>query len=421
MNLTKIWLIAMQEFWANLKRPSFLFAVFGTPILVMVSIGLGVWAGSSEDDLGNYTPVGVLDRTEQALFSNQVQPKDFPDQFVWVTDEASAQQAVMSGELAAYIDFSPEYIVSGEATLYGLRGAPDDFFDAADALVLANLIASVDLPLPAERIENGVDLTVNVLDGGRTFDSESVFFITFLPLLFGFFLVMASMTTSSFLMQTLSEEKTNRIMEILITTVRPMELLSGKVLGMGLLGLLQVVVFLAAGVIGLSIAQGQNQLLGLSIPPDMMVLALVYYVLSYFLLAAGLSGIGVITGSEMESRQLSAVVIIPVMLPYMAIVTFLIDPNGTLPTIFSLIPFTSPMAVMMRVGLTTVPAWQIAVSIIGLVLTDLLILWVSARLFRWGILSHGKTPGLRALWKIIRGRGDTIGQAPSSAVKEVVS
>lgn len=421
MNLKKIWLIAMQEFWANLKRPSFLFAVFGTPILVAISIGLGALAGSSEDDLGSYSPVGVLDRTEQQLFAKQVQPEEFPDLFVWVTDEASAQQAVMDGELAGYIDFSPEYVESGDATLYGLRGAPEDFFDAADALVLANLTASVNLPLPPERIENGADLTVNVLDGQRTFDSDSVFFITMLPLMFGFFLVLASVTTSSFLMQTLSEEKSNRIMEILVTSVRPMELLTGKVLGMGLLGLLQVVVFLVAGVIGLTIAQQQNMLIGLSIPPDMIILAIIYYILSYFLLAAGLAGIGVITGSETESRQLSAVVIMPVMLPYLAIVTFLIDPNGSVPVIFSLIPFTSPMAVMMRVGLTSVPAWQLIVSIGGLILTDLFILWASARLFRWGMLSYGKTPGLRGIWQIIRGRGDSLGQSSTTAAKEAVS
>ncbi len=419
MNLTKIWLIAQQEFWSNLKRPSFLFAVFGTPILVALSIGLGVLTGSSEDDLGAYSPVGVLDRTEQQIFAQHVSPESFPDLFVWVTDEASAQQAVMDGELAGYIDFSPEYIESGKATLYGLRGAPEDMFDAADALVLANLSASVDSTLPAERIEKSADLTVTVLDGNRTFDSDSVFFMTILPLLFGFFLVLASTTTSSFLMNTLSEEKANRIMEILITSVRPMELLTGKVLGMGLLGLLQVVVFLVAGLVGLSLAQQQNFLTGLSIPPDMIVLALVYYVLSYFLLAAGLAGIGAVSSSEQESRQLSIIIVLPVMLPYMAIVTFLLDPNGTIPTIFSLIPFTSPMAVMMRVGLTTVPAWQIAVSIIGLIITDLLVLWASARLFRWGILSYGKTPGLRGLWQVIRGRGDTIGQAPAPTVKEV--
>jgi len=420
MNMTKVWLIAMQEFWSNLKRPSFLFAVFGTPILVAASIGLGVLTGSSGDDLGSYSPVGVLDRTEQGIFSNQVQPEEYPDLFVWVTDEASARQAMTDGELVGYIDFSPEYVASGKATLYGLRSAPEDLFDAADSLVLANLSATVELPLPTARIENSADLTITVLDGNRTFDSDSVFFITLLPLMFGFFLVLASMTTSSFLMNTLSEEKANRIMEILITSVRPLELLAGKVLGMGLLGLLQVVVFLVAGVVGLSIAQQQDFLLGLSIPPDMIVLALVYYILSYFLLAAGLAGIGAISNSEQESRQLSVIIVMPVMLPYMAIVTFLLDPNGAIPTIFSLIPFTSPMAIMMRSGLTTVPAWQIAVSIIGLIVTDLLILWGASRLFRWGILSYGKTPGLRGIWQVLRGRGDSVGQTAVKA-KEVTS
>jgi ABC-2 type transport system permease protein len=108
------------------------------------------------------------------------------------------------------------------------------------------------------------------------------------------------------------------------------------------------------------------------------------------------------------------------MLPYLAIFTFLLDPNGTVPTLFTLIPFTAPMAVLMRVGLTTVPAWQLGVSIGGLILVDLLVLWAAARLFRWGVLSYGKVPGWRGLWKIIRGRGDAVTVTPAPvAPKEV--
>jgi ABC-2 type transport system permease protein len=228
------------------------------------------------------------------------------------------------------------------------------------------------------------------------------------------------MTTSSFLMNGLSAEKSSRIMEVLITSVRPMELLGGKVLGMGVLGLLQVVVFLVAGYVGVAVAQQQNALPGLVIPPDMAVLAIVYYVLSYFFIGAGLAAIGAVTSSEMEGRQFSALFILPVMLPYLAIFTFLLDPNGTVPTLFTLIPFTAPMAVLMRVGLTTVPAWQLGVSIGGLILVDLLVLWAAARLFRWGVLSYGKVPGWRGLWKIIRGRGDAVNVTPApAATKEV--
>lgn len=421
MNLSKVLLIARQEFWTNLRRPSFLFAVFGTPLIIALSLGLGVMSGGSNAELGDYSPVGVLDRTEQALLTNQVQPEAYPDLFVWVEDEVSARQAVADGTLTGYLDFPPDYVETGDVTLYSLRGAPDEFFRAVDALALANLSTQVELPLPRERIEERVELTINVIDGNRVFDSESVIFFTLLPLVFGFMLVLASMTTSSFLMNGLSQEKSNRIMEVLITSVRPMELLGGKVLGMGVLGLLQVLTFLVAGYIGLSIAQQQDFLVGLTIPTDMAVLAIVYYVLSYFLLGAGLAGIGAVAGSEQESRQLSVIIILPVMIPYMAIVTFLIDPNGTLPTVMSLIPFTAPMAVMMRVGLTTVPAWQIVFSIVGLIIVDLFILWASARMFRWGILSYGKTPGLRGLWQVIRGRGDSIGQQAPTPAKETAS
>lgn len=420
MNLAKLLLIARHEFWSNLRRPSFLFAVFGTPLIVALSIGLGFSSGSGASDLGDYRPVGVIDQSTERVFANQAQPEAYPDLFVWAEDEATARQQVVDGALAAYLIIPPDYVETGDVTLYSLQAAPDDMFRAVNALALANLNTLVELPFPTERIEQRPELNVTVLDGNRTFDGESVFFFTMLPLVFGFLLVLASMTTSSFLMNGLSAEKSSRIMEVLITSVRPMELLGGKVLGMGVLGLLQVVVFLVAGYVGVAVAQQQNALPGLVIPPDMAVLAIVYYVLSYFFIGAGLAAIGAVTSSEMEGRQFSALFILPVMLPYLAIFTFLLDPNGTVPTLFTLIPFTAPMAVLMRVGLTTVPAWQLGVSIGGLILVDLLVLWAAARLFRWGVLSYGKVPGWRGLWKIIRGRGDAVNVTPApAATKEV--
>ncbi len=409
MNISKILLIARREFFHNVRRPSFLFAVFGTPLIVAISLILSIGLSSDEKNLSEFTPVGIVDASDAHVLAARLNPQDSPVPFVYLDDRAAADQGMEDGSIKSFIEVTPQYMQTGRINLYTRSNAPEPLYDAINSLMLEHLTAGVNNQAALNLVREEPEFDVTVLEGNRTFGPDSIFFVAFLPIIFGFFLVMSSVTTSSFLMSGLVEEKTNRIMEILVTSVRPMELLIGKLIGMCVLGLLQVVTLLAAAYIGISIANQQNILSGFSLPPDLAVLALVYYFLSYVLLAAISICIGAIVGSEQESRQLSAIMILPVMIPYLAFFTFLLDPNGTLPVALSLIPITAPMAVLMRVGLTNVPLWQILVSIAGLIVVNGFVLWLSARMFRWGVLNTNKMPNLRRIIQIIRGR------APASA------
>lgn len=405
-------LIAVREFFYNLRRPSFLFAVFGTPLILAVALMFSGLAGNTGGgSLDTYKPVGFVDRSADQILSRGIQPEDYPDTFVRYASLEEADAAARTGQIKAYIEVGETYFADAGVTLFTMEAAPSDLFDAIDDFLRANLAADVPNTLAVTLLADRPNLDITVQEGNRSFNEEGVIFVTILPVVFGFLLVMSSVTTSTFLMNGLVEEKTNRIMEVLITSVKPMQLLVGKLIGMGALGLLQVITFLTAGFVGLSVAQNNNILQGLTIPPDMAVLALIYYFLSYFLLAAFGIAIGAVVGSEQESRQLSGFIVLPVMIPYILLVSFIIDPNGALPTALSLIPFTAPMAILMRVGLTTVPLWQIAFSITGLILMNLIVLWVSARLFRWGVLSTSKMPNLRRLFQVLRGKTPEI--APS--------
>ena len=155
-----------------------------------------------------------------------------------------------------------------------------------------------------------------------------------------------------------------------------------------------------------------------SIPLDVALLAVFYYLLAYFMMAAIGVAIGGIAGSEKESRQLSGFFIMPLMLPYPLMLTFILDPNGSIPTLLTLVPFTAPMAVIMRAGLTAVPFWQILVSATGLILVNAGILWVAARLFHWGIFNSNRMPGLRQIYRVLR--GSALAVAPKPQHLEVV-
>lgn len=410
--MDKVFTIAYREFMYNLRRPAFLFAVFGTPLIIIVALVLSIGLIDSGPDLSEYGTVGYVDSSAAQVLAPGEPLEDYPDLFARYETTEAADEAARAGTLAAYFELPEEYLDNGQVILYTMQPAPDGLFDAIEDLLATNLAVGIPNEIAVDLLANGASFDVTAYDVNRTFDENGGFFVVFMPIIFGFLLIMSSVTTSTFLMNGLVEEKTNRIMEVLITSVKPSELLLGKLLGMGALGLMQIVLLLAAGVIGLNIAQQNNVLGGLTIPPDLIVLAIVYYLLSYFLLAAVSIAIGAVVGSEQESRQLSAFMVLPVMLPYILLVSFIIDPNGPVPTLLSLIPFTAPMAILMRTGMTNVPLWQIAVSITGLVILNVIVMWAAARLFKWGVLSTNKMPGLGRIIQALRGRAPAIAPQP---------
>jgi ABC-2 type transport system permease protein len=256
--------------------------------------------------------------------------------------------------------------------------------------------------VPLERIQQPVNLNIHINDSGRNITEANFPALLFIPLIFAMLFMMSSSTTSGFLMGGIVEEKTNRIMEILMTSVTPMQMLLGKIIGLGALGLTQLVVWGIAGGLLIHYGQAVPLLNGLSFPTDLMIVFVIYFILSYFLLASLMAGLGAIAGSEQESRQYSGIISLMFAIPFFFIGAFIDDPNGSLPVALTLIPFTAPMTALLRLGLAAVPAWQIIASLVILLFTSALVVWASARVFRWGLLLYGKRPTPRELWRVIR-------------------
>lgn len=408
--MIKLLTVAWREYYYNLRRPAFLFAAFGTPIIIAASFFLGGAFGDDNniEDLAAYGQVGYVDLSEAQVLAPEKKPEDQPDVFVRYEDEAAARAALDEGNLKAFFVLPANYLASGRLNLYSYESVPDNVKDLIDSFLLLNLSDGLETDIPIERVRDTVtDMTVKLADSGRVVDEGGLFFLLMLPMLFAILLMTSSFTTSGFLMSGLVEEKTNRVIEVLVTSVTPMQLLAGKILGLCLLGLTQVLILIISGFVGMVLAQRLDFLTDALIPVDMAILGIIYYLLSYFLLAAFLAGIGAVAGSEQESRQFSAFLTIPFMIPLFFIVNFILDPNGTGPVILSLIPITAPMAMMIRVGVTNVPTWQIIASLGILALTVIVTIWFSARVFRWGLLLYGKRLDLRQLLRVILRREDT--------------
>ncbi len=217
-------------------------------------------------------------------------------------------------------------------------------------------------------------------------------------------LMFSAFMTSGYLMQSIVEEKASRMIEIMLSSVRPIELLAGKILAFGTLGLVQIIIWgLSLVLLIRRLPSMIPQMIGLT-PPSagQVVLLLVYFLLGYLLLATCYASIGAISTNMREGPQLAAVIAIPVGIPLYFLSVITTAPGGALAVGLSLFPFTAPTAMISRISVAEVPPLQIALSVLLLVVAIAGAMWLAGRLFRVNMLLSGQMPKLRDLPKLIR-------------------
>jgi ABC-2 type transport system permease protein len=249
---------------------------------------------------------------------------------------------------------------------------------------------------------------------------------------FGYLIMMFIIIYGNMVMRSVIEEKTNRIVEIIISSVKPFQLMMGKIIGTSLAGLLQ---FLIWTVIGLSLMFAASAFFGVNVgptarvSPEMMHVAqqefsgtaqlyikeiwnlpiasiligfVVYFIGGYFLYSSFYAAIGAAVDNQTDSQQFLLPIIMPLMLSvYIGFFTVINDPHGTIAVVFSMIPLTSPIVMLMRIPFG-VPWWQIAISVSLLFATFFGVVWFAAKIYRVGILMYGKKPSWKELYKWLK-------------------
>jgi len=207
-------------------------------------------------------------------------------------------------------------------------------------------------------------------------------------------------------MRGIIQEKTDRVVEILVSSMTPFELLSGKILGMAAVGLTQIAVWVAMGGVfaawgtATALAAGVN--LGQFLRPGLALWFLVFFVLGYLINVCIYAVGGAIVNSEKEAQQALGPVIMVMMLPWFLVMPILMNPDSALSTILSLIPIYTPITMFIRILVSEPPAWQVALSIVLAGLTIVGFFWVTAKIFRVGLLAYGKRPTIPELWRWLK-------------------
>jgi ABC-2 type transport system permease protein len=257
--------------------------------------------------------------------------------------------------------------------------------------------------------------TVKIQNGKVTGESgQTSFFFAYAT---WFLLYMAILLYGVQVLGAVVEEKSSRIVEVLVSSLKPFHLMAGKVIGVGAVGLLQLGIWLGAGKLLLDRRAEVAKLLGQSdqvvqaigsmslpsIPLATVGVLLVYFLLGYFLYAAMFGAVAAMVNTETEARQAQTPVVMLLVIPSMLMIGILNNPDGQMALTFSLIPFTSPIAMPVRWAAAPVPLPQLAASIAILIATVAAIMWVAGRIYRVGILAYGKKPGLKELVRWVRG------------------
>ena len=397
--MNKTLLVASHEYFTNVKRPSFLLAMFGIPVFMIVVMALVffVTAGAVGEGELLVENAGYVDRS--GLLENAI---EIPAGWELYATQEEAEGALEAEELDAYFILPEAFVLSGNVALYAAGVTSEDFQDQIEDFISANIAAQLETDLAPERLIDPVDMTLFMENSGRLLQNEGIAGLFLVPFAFSMVFFLGLQLTSQFLMSGVVDEKSNRIMELLITSISPMQLFMGKLLGLGAIGLTQIFVWLVIGFIGLTVGRDSEFLSAVELPLDLVLLALVYFILSYFMYAALLAGIGSVVGGEQESRQTAGPLSLLVILPFFFMFNFLNEPNGTIPVLLTLFPFSSAIAVILRAGFTAVPPQEIVLSLAILLGTTLFITWASAKVFRWSLLLYGKKIRIKDILNVIR-------------------
>lgn len=424
--------IMLYEYKRRVFDKRFLFALLSVPLWIVATIGIGIFAAwMSIDD----APIGYVD--EAGFLANPIEVEQTESwmnpkrKLIAYPNREAAQTALEANEIPAFYIFPADYLQTGEVILFSKDSPSSQARDDFRAFVRLNLLKNQ----PAEvaiRILEGADVTIEALESSQIMDDGIALAGKILvPLFVGLTLMFTLLTISGYLMQTVVEEKENRTMEILITSVSPEQMMVGKIFAVIGVGFTQIIAWLTFGCLGLVI--GLFLLVGsitahpqalpppqtadvpqVSAPPpiidptafelgfEKMALPALMIFPAFLMMASLMAAIGATVTESSEAQSVASWITLITMIPLMSISIFVNAPQSPFVTFLSFFPLTAAIGMTMRVGFTEVPQWQVWLSM-GLLMTCAAgSLWLAGRLLRAGMLRYGQRMRWAEVWQAIR-------------------
>lgn len=443
--MSKIGLIISREYRNRVVKKSFLWMTFLTPVLMAALIVVPIWLASIKDD--EERVVAVVDQTGlyvelfETLKSDECSFEVLREQGVGNDFEFSDFSSQFSNDYMAFVIISDDLAVNANAvTIYSQKQVPSSIRRFIESSLVdyveEQTLASYNIPKLKEMIEDArVDVKATTYklseEGVTTSDSDIASIVGILATMLIYMFIFVS---GSQVMNSVVQEKVNRIVEVMVCSVRPWELMWGKIIAVGLTCLTQMalwvvltmmIVGVAMGVMDISLMDGGvlqtssmmgavskggaqfstlNSQLSILLSIDwgfVVVMFFVYFVGGYLLYSSMFAAIGASVDNESDTSQFMTPITLVVLFALYAGMYSAENPDGPLAFWCSMIPFTSPIVMMVRVPFD-VPMWQLGLSLGLLALTIVGTIWLSAKIYRVGILMYGKKPTVKEIIKWIK-------------------
>ena len=397
-----LWRVAKEEYNRLARKRSFLLSLIGMPIFIGVIVAIAIFTAMPR---GDARPLGYVDLAG-ALAGSPVASYTPPEDIaapVAFADEAAARAALERGGIQGFYVLPEDYLSSRSLQLYTWGESPSGRArNAFQDFLTARVVARA--PLDAQKILlEGTTLNFRAANDTREMPAEGFIVAIILPFIIGFFFLMVVMNSGGYLLQAVTTEKENRMVEVMMTSVSPFQLIAGKAVGLIGVALTQIGVWLFA--LAIALVWGSSQVAWLReirVPAGTIALAAIWFLPTYVLLAGLMITVGSMVTELQHGQQIAGFFNILFAVPFFFLIMLFNNPDGPIMIALSLFPTTSMMTLAMRWGVTAVPAWQLGLSFVLLVAAALGSIWVGAKVFRAGMLRYGQPLSLAGLRDAVR-------------------
>jgi ABC-2 type transport system permease protein len=408
--MNKIWLVLTHEIETIVRSRSFILTLILVPLvgfIILFVVSILQRNNPSPDITSLLLPErpplkGFVDHSRLI----QGVPTELESIVRAYPDQETGLKALKEGEIAVLYVVSADYLESGKIELYVQQiNLLEDSGNAYPVDWLIEYYLLKDQPQLLDRVVQPLNLNVELIAAETTPRNQDAMVAFFVPYGITLFFYIFILGSASLLLSNITTEKQNRVMEILLTSVTPTQMMTGKIIGLGLVGLLQMVVWLVSALLLLQFS-GRTfaALQGVEIPPTILGWGILYFILGYTIFAALMAGIGALVPNLREASQATFLVILPLIIPLMFISLLIHRPESTVALVLSLFPLTSPVAMMTRLAATPVPFWQLGLAAVLQALTAIFIVRLVSGMFRAQNLLSGQPFSIKVFLRALAGK-----------------
>ena len=396
--MNKLWQIIKYEFSRHVFKKRFILSVLGMPLFLIGIIVTAMLAGFLMMDR---SPIGYVDQSgtlnaelpkkdEGSIFEPVLEMRQYSS-----TETAAA--AFNQEEIQAYLILPENFAATREVQVYFAGELSSEASNHIDAFLRENLVTNESLPSKTRLSEGTTYLLKSADDSREIRENEWLKFV--MPFIIGIVFIIAVMTSGGYLLQALVEEKENRTMEVMITSVSPLQLMAGKIIGNLSVGLTQLLIWGIMIWLGLTIAgRFIPEIADLDLSFSTVLVNLLTLLPAFVLVSAMMAALGATVSDMREAQQVSGFFTLPIFFPYYFVTSIMLNPDGLIARLLSFFPLSAPVALSMRMAFGSVPAWEITLIIFIMFGFSVFMIWLAARAFRIGMLSYGKKISLRRVF-----------------------